>query len=427
MLLLLLILSLLEIFLVTSLQNFAGPYLSPLLLLIVSLSISFLYLRIRNISDNGIQENNERTKNVTKILQIVIFCLSSWLIYLHLVKLFVSNPILDKTFNSDIIPQIKFLVKRYLHGEQPYYTIKFNNYELYPTYLPFQWAPYLLAEWLQTDYRWIPSFAFWFVSLYFFIKNTLIERGNKNLILQLIIPIWPLIVWGLFIKNDNDLVIYSVEALIAAFYLFVSESIFQKYIFQLAIGIAICLFSRYSLIFWAPLCISSYFIKGEKKKALIVIFTLALFFIIFYWFPFLRKDPLIFLKGYAYHTNAAYYEWQGDIEHHAGAVYLFNGLGFTAWAMKLIPGSLYHILNTYRFIHILLCVLIIITLLFYLIRMRRTINLQVFLLFSFKIYLSVFYAFIQIPYKYLYIVPVIVSASLLIDALNKKNNYSILI
>jgi hypothetical protein len=45
--------------------------------------------------------------------------------------------------------------------------------------------------------------------------------------------------------------------------------------------------------------------------------------------------------------------------------------------------------------------------------------MNTFLLVSFKIYLAFFYSFVMVPYNYLYLVPVIISAPLLAQAFSK--------
>jgi hypothetical protein len=163
-------------------------------------------------------------------------------------------------------------------------------------------------------------------------------------------------------------------------------------------------------------CIGCYYIAGERKKAVVVAATALGMLLVFYWLPFLRKDPMIFIKGYQYHTTAAYGEWLNDLSVLKGKFYLYNGFGFTAWALKFIPGDLKHILTSYQRLQLALCFVTVVSLLYYFVKNRTIIDTETFLLFSFKIYLTVFYAFIQIPYKYLYLMPVIISSVLLVMA-----------
>lgn len=418
--LLLLLLCIFEVLLITWLRNFAGPFISPLLFFITSISIAFAYFKICNTPALTIAQPQKINKELLFVLQLIPIIILSYLIFKTNKTIWWWQATQDKGIDkSDIIPQITALVKRFLAGQQPYYPIQFNSYTLFPTYLPLQWLPYTITEILHKDYRWIPVIALWLASIYFFCRNKSFAVSTP-LLLQILLPTWPLLAWYATIMYDNDMFKLTVEALVAAYYLFVATSLNNKRILAIAIGISVCLLSRYSIIFWVPLCIACYSLAGEQKKSFTVVATIIIMFAIFYWWPFLRKDPMIFIKGYQYHTAAAYGEWHNDLQNLHGKFYLYNGFGFTAWALQFIPGDLAHQLVVYQKIHLVLCTLIVIALLYYYWKKRTSTNLNVFLLFSFKVYLAVFYAFIQIPYKYLYLVPVIVTSALLLQAFRRN-------
>ena len=152
---------------------------------------------------------------------------------------------------------------------------------------------------------------------------------------------------------------------------------------------------------------------GKKKH--LSCFQLAVSVLLFYWFPFLREDPDAFLRGYNYYTYATLWEWkkyEPDVFWHLG-----NGLGFTQLWYKLTPRmDVATRLSLYKLIHLGACAIALAGCLFFALRNKNKISRSAALLFSLKVYLSVFYAFIQIPYKYLFIVPVMISATLLMDA-----------
>ena len=417
---LLLLLCVFELLLVTWLRDFAGPYISPLLFILTSFGAAFVYLQLRTAPAISVVSAPRMNKNILLILQLLPFLLLSYLVFKTNKTIWWWHATRDNGVDkSDIIPQITSLVKRFLGHEQPYYPIQYPDYTLFPTYLPFQWMPYVLTELLHKDYRWIPVIALWLASFYFFLKNRAFPLGNTPVLLQILLPVWPLIAWYSIVMYDNDMFKLTVEGLIAAYYLFVAMSIGGKRVLPLAIGIAVCLLSRYSIIFWVPLCVACYYMAGRKKDAVIIVSAFLVLFIICYWFPFLRKDPMIFIKGYQYHTAAAYGEWLNDLQNLKGKFYMYNGFGFTAWALKLVPGDLRHILTVYQKIHLVLCMSTIAALIYYYWKKKAVLDLNVFLLFSFKVYLAVFYAFIQIPYKYLYLVPIIVTSALLVEVFRK--------
>ena len=223
--------------------------------------------------------------------------------------------------------------------------------------------------------------------------------------------------------NDNNSFVFTVEGLIAAYYFFAAESTGKKSIWPLAMGMSLCLFSRYSIIFWVPLCIAILAMAGQKKNAMIVAGTAAAFFIFVYWLPFLRVDPEIFIKGYRYHTQAAFGEWERDVVVN-GKNYLNNGLGFSSYAIAWFPGALHNKLAIYKNLLFGVCLLTVAVLGLVFYRSRGRYDANAYLLFSFKICIAVFYAFIQIPYRYLFFTPLIITAALLGGAFmpRVKNN-----
>jgi len=400
-----------ELLLVTYLVNFAGPFVSPVLFLGTSIAIAFVYLHIAS-------QPNALVARVPGKIPALAITAAQWAVFLgglffivHKLKYiwWYKQMYGYPGGDSDIIPQIQVLVQRFLAGEQPYSDIQFKGYVLFPTYMPFQWLPYVPCELLQKDFRWIPLLGMGCASLYYFLHQ---RRMDAPAIWKIIVPSWPLLVWCATVLNDNNTYVFTVEGLIAAYYLFVAESINRRNILLLASGVAICLLSRYSIIFWMPLCIVAYFIGGEKKNAAIVAGMAVLFIVVFYWAPYLRHDHEIFIKGYRYHTSAAKLEWQKDISV-GDENYLENGLGFTSYAITWFKGEVAAKLAGYKVVHFAMCIMSVVLLCWYYVRNRARYSVQVFLLFSFKIYIAVFYAFIQIPYRYLYLTPLVITAALI--------------
>jgi hypothetical protein len=405
---LLFILCILEVLLATWLINTTGMYLSVLLFNAVSLSIAFVWLRVASLPPVTVAPT-AIPACIRPAIQWLLFGGLSWYIITKLRHLWwhqltYPNP---TGGSSDIIPQIQTLVTRFITHQPPYQLIHFSNYNLYPTYLPMQWLPYIATEWLHKDYRWIPTLSLLAVCGYFFWRTRKLPGWWGQ-----VVPVWPLVAWCACILNDNNLYIFCVEGLIAAYYFFTAISITGRSIWPLAVGVGLCLLSRYSIIFWVPLAFTLLLMAGQRKNAWTLVLVSVAFFMACYWWPFLRTDGGIFLKGYLYHTHAALGEWQRDLAIHNGSANLRNGLGFTSFALALLPGTLENVLTTYRILHFALCCGTVIALGAYFYR-HRHIPVQQYMLFSLKVYLTVFYAFIQIPYKYLFLVPIMVSCALL--------------
>ncbi|GAA4465901.1 hypothetical protein GCM10023093_18900 [Nemorincola caseinilytica] len=403
----------LEVLFVTWLIGTLGPYASPLVLFGLSIGIAILFLKIAtNAGEVRPAPKVLLPPRVLVIVQWVLFFALSYHIFASLKHIWWYEITYHEGRNggSDVIPQITALVQRFLRGEQPYYAIQFAEYTLYPTYLPLQWLPYIPLELAHKDYRWVPTFAMWGAGLWFFLRN---RKTGAGLLWDLLVPIWPLVLWAVFIPHDNRMFLFSVEGLIAAYYFFVAESLRWQRVWAIALSVAVCLLSRYSIVFWVPLCLLLHFVAGKRRDVLIIAITAIVFFVMLYWLPFLRRDASIFINGYTYHTNAARDEWLRDMATHQGQVYLNNGLGFTSFAIRLLPGDVGHALLLYKNVHIAMCILTVLVLALVYMRRTHSYPLYPYLLFSFKVYLAVFYAFIQIPYKYLFFVPVVVSVALL--------------
>lgn len=409
----------LEILYITFLVNTAGPFVSPIILFGLSLGIAVCYLRMVS-RPQPLVAAGMLPPQWLRVGQWVLFAACSYLVFSKLKHFWWYDKTYgDPSSSSDIIPQIHTLVTRLLAGQQPYSLISFGSYSLFPTYMPFQWLPYLLTEFVQKDYRWIPAFAMWAMCVYYFLCH---RRALGASPWGLLLPVWPLLVWGEFMMHDNRIFVYTVEGLIAAYYFFVAEATQWRRVWPLAVGIGICLLSRYSIIFWVPLCAFFFFTSGQRRQLFAVMLIPFVMILVFYVLPFLSRDASIFLQGYEYHTKAAYYEWARDLQVFGGKVYVRNGLGFSAYALQFFPGDVNSQLLLYKKVHLAACILSVVLLGWYYMRHRHRYELRPYMLFSFKVYITVFYAFIQIPYKYLFFVPMVVSAAVMAAALSVKNN-----
>ena len=209
---------------------------------------------------------------------------------------------------------------------------------------------------------------------------------------------------------------FTAESLVAAYYLLTAIALTSgNYIFK-AVAIGLCLLSRYSIVLWVPLYFLVIYFSETKKQTAISACILIGLFIIFYWFPFLRQNDNIFIKGYQYHTAAAIDGWTTNAGGNTQRI-LTNGLGFGAIAYNLLPGSPAARLHTYQIIHFTLSAISILIPAFVFLKKRKMIRQKPFLLATLKIYLTVFYCFIQIPFDYLFIVPLMITPVMVEDIL----------
>ncbi len=410
-----------ELLLISFLQNFAGPINSPVWLLITSIAIAILFYILtgqRNESNAPLQKNIKWKA----ILQIAVFISITILIGLRLHTVIVSHVMdTEDSSVSDVIPQTEILANRFLENEKVYQPIQFTGYALFPTYLPLQWMPYLFAEWMNLDYRWLAAIGLWIISLLFFIRY---RRKINHFYVSIFISCSPLIIWYVVLLHDDMQFAFMLESLIAAYYLFAMMGLSFTNKIAGAVGFSLCLLSRYAIVLWMPFYFFYLLMEKNYRKFILTGAIIAVTFLVFYWLPFLRNDYSIFQNGYAYHTKAATGEWQHlNVENQPE--HLFNGLGFAAWGYKFLPQpDIAAKLHTWQNIHLFISLAVVAMMgLIYYIR-RNTIRKRPYLMMSLKIYLIVFYSFIQIPYGYLFLVPVIITTGLLAELFSSAGKAS---
>lgn len=417
---LLLLLSFAEVLLFTYKINIAGPLWSPVLLIAVSFAIALIYLKIAK--EEGIFNNKGPTlaRKWLTGLQVLVFCILSAAMFYKVYLVNASNPISrNDPSHSDVIPSIMHLASRFTEGKYPYTDITFPGYPpgyvISPTYLPFTWLPYVPAELFHFDYRWIPVIALWLVAAYVFCRSVKRQSTFNTYGEALLVPVWSLVIWCMMAFAPEPPIAYTVESMIAAYYLLLAISINRKNQVLGGIALGLCLLSRYSILFWVPLYFLIIFFKRSKSSAIINALIVLAFFVFLYWLPFLRINPSLLVNGYKYYTISARWEW--GTAQAGGFWHLGNGLGMTKWMFKLFPGmDVDEKLAIYQKLHlIMITATIIVLLLFYFFR-RKRLPPRAYLLFSLKIYLAVFYSFIQVPYRYLYLVPIMVTSALLYEA-----------
>lgn len=402
-------------------QNMFGPFISPLIHLLFSV-LSAVYLlrmnRVGYIGDNPAPNATpERySKTATLVAGAVLFLLL-WALAAYIF----SGRTIDhqdvKSAGSDIIPQVIYLTKRFVSGIYPYspIPIKELEYTLIPTYLPFQWLPYIPAELLHFDYR-FTGLALLSTCLLIYLKKTEVVTPQRKL--WIIVGLAPFFFLYIYFARNAAMLQSTVEMLVASFYCWVGFSFFRKSYFAIVLCILFCLLSRYSLVLWLPLLLLVLLMERGFKRA--AIFCLLLFTgIALCYGPFLLKDPLIFKKGYDYYTTASITEWKVQSWQPKGAYppHLQEGLGLAIYVYALFPGTILAKLSVIKLLHLLGSVCITLGLAVYYVLNRKKISIPEFLVGSLKLYLSVFYALIIIPYPYLYLLPMMFNLPVLYSGL----------
>jgi hypothetical protein len=430
-----------ELLLQTSCRNWFGPFVSPLLHFLFSLGSGLwllYYNRGIHLQKNTaalpqqpiIQLNKKRTK--AGWIRLSLMPMTILVLCFFLNRLFAKHPInMLNPFQtgSDVIPQIMFFVTRAVHGTYPYspITAPLWGYTLTPTYMPFQWIPYIPAELLHFDYRWIPIIILFAGLIFFQIR---VEKSGFSNSAKWILTFLPLLILNRYYKCNHEESINTVEVLVSTYYLFFGLALTAKKPLLIAAAIVLCLLSRYAIVLWLPLFFLIYlFDKGFKKT--LVLGLLVLVGVLLFYGPFLWKDPSIFKNAYEYYNKVTPGEWKMQPWQSAGSYppHLERGLGLAIYFYKACGANITEAIRYIRVTHLFLCLSVITILSIYFLRNRNTVYPIIFAIASLKIYLTFFYGFIQIPYSYLYVLPMIFNipvlyAAFLLLKIKKTNTHS---
>jgi hypothetical protein len=306
-------------------------------------------------------------------------------------------------------------VSRFLAGEQVYTPFTRElGYQGTPGYLPLQWLPYVPAQLLGLDYRWL---AFGDLLLatagynYWLLRQ---EKQGAVLLLKALLP--PLLLLAILITDSSTLGL-TVETLIYGYYFMLMATIFSRSPALQALGLLVCLLSRYALVLWVPLYLLLIFFQGSRRQAVWVAAGVVAGIGLIYVLPFLSQDWGMFMRVQQEYSQLAVGEWShleplaetGDKPYH-----LFKGLGMAAWFYTWGQGPLLGRILLLKNFHFFFSGLVVVVAGTSYFRSRHKIDYRLFALISLKAYLATFYHFIQVPYLYLTALSVFASVFLLV-------------
>lgn len=329
--------------------------------------------------------------------------------------------------NSDIIPQIEVMARRFMHGEFPYAPIHDFGYELRSPYMPFHWGPFIIPESMGFDDRW------WVLGIWLMVYGLFTYaciRTVKSPFIKFILIVLP----GIFIYSllRTNFVIFShtVEVLILSYYVLLLVALFSENIWLLGIALLTCLLSRYSLLFWAPLPFFLLLVKKDYQKLGKLMGLVAGGILLLYVIPFLSKDWTMPLQGLEHHASVSLKNWTFEAwfgpNGKPGALY--RGTGLAAFFFELWPGDAKVQMSVVQNIQLFASALLLIlfSLIYY--RNRDRIQDTFYLMGSLKVMLVFFYSFLALPIDYYFIVPVFMSLGILLyqgsRISNEKTSFS---
>lgn len=311
--------------------------------------------------------------------------------------------------HSDVIPTVQLFVQRLLTGAVPYDTITEFGYYLAPTYLPMHWLPFVVSEWIGMDARVWSLILFYVFSLVFVRPLQLSATQRRTATVLSYVPVLFMLLLLLFQRDDMG---YSIELLLAGYYLLFCRSLKSINPWLAAAALVCILLSRFSLVLWLPLAVVVLWQQRGFPFILKVGIPVLAGILLLYVLPFLLERPQSFKNAQDYYALAAHKEWSGQSWQQAGddPFQISRGLGFAYWCYRLMPGTLAERIEVVRLLHLCMSLLTVAVFIWLYFRNYRTkMPLPVFLMGSLHVYLWVFTLFIQVPYPYLFFIPLAVS------------------
>lgn len=245
-------------------------------------------------------------------------------------KIWVAYPL--PTPNSDVIQQLEYQCSRFAHHQQPYHPYPDLSWHPFPVYMPLHWMPLGLGQLFNFDVRWSAYLVFVFCTLIYTYQVSGINRSFVTRIVVALLPVAVLWYHILFLPDDLGV---SPEMLIGGYYLLVAGALLVRNHWLLSVGIACCLLSRFTIFFWLPLLAVVYWKEYGFKKLMLIATIPTMALLALYVFPFLLKDPEIFMRGIAYHNGCAINDFtpvSAEIPAGWNATYGISGLiYFNAW------------------------------------------------------------------------------------------------
>lgn len=341
-----------------------------------------------------------------KILYYLFFSLTALFSIVYFYGFFKSTPI-DISI-SDIIPTTKDVyVHRFISNEFVYTPIDKGTYSWTPNYFPMHWLPFVLAELAHFDYRLLALIVLLLSFLYYTVKTINTSNNQLDILIKISLPF---IVLFSFYIDDKVIIGHTIETLISAYYLFFAVALIYGNSFAKAIGLSSILMSRYSIVLWTPFYIYSSFIKNKKQtiilSALCLFFALGLFVI-----PYISKYPGLLTDSFGAFIPVYIQEWKGQAWQQPGdnPYQLFNGLGFASYFYLYWPGTLLDKIESFVKLQTIINLLLPLLSLWFFVKNKSKLKPEQSQLITLKICLIGFYAFIVVPYHYLFMVSLFVS------------------
>ena len=380
-----------------------GNWFSPLLSFVAAL---LPFLLVGRLKPEAFKSETEKSTQLIPITNPLHW--TAMALFLFAYALVGAGYMLDAA-KSDVIPTIQLFVARFLSGAVPYDTITEFGYYLAPTYLPMHWMPFVASEWIGLDAR------VWSGILFFIFALICLRplQQISSMRTQRLLAYAPVFFAALLLLFQRDDMGYSVELLLAGYYLLFCRSLMRLNPWLAAVSLVLILLSRFSLVLWLPLALVVLWQRMGYRFVLKAAVPVIAGILLLYVWPFLSERPDSFKNAQDYYAMAAEKEWAGQSWQKPGdnPFQISRGLGFAWWFYQGLPGTLVQKISVVRLVHLVVSLSAVALLLWaYFRKYRLNMPLPLFLSGSLHLYLWVFTLFIQVPYPYLFFIPLAVSS-----------------
>lgn len=383
----LLLLLVLETICVTYALKF--PSLVPLATILYTISgiaVAFLLLRVpqQKISLSFIPYQ----RTTVWAYQLMLLLFGGFFICLFTNRWMLQSPLSYR--DADMIPIMQVMAERLLQGNWSgvYAPVQEIWNGIQPIYLPAMWMPFLLSEQFGFDPRWITSFAV-FLSFSMFIilwrQHWQKVSGAVLLLVAGVLCLW------LYTDNTHNFIRLSEEGIVVFYYSLLVMAILSENFLLIGTAAALCALSRYAIAGWLPVVlIYLIIIRRQRKDTLRFLLSFAAVVLLLVIIPFgFKPISIAFQHPDQYMAHAARI-WKEAPE------YFMQSMGL---AKFFGPGNIvlqHRLLMTLSFSLPLLFILMIA----YLNKKIKPCNNII--LAALKLTIVVVYAFIDVPYQYLF-------------------------
>jgi hypothetical protein len=356
----------------------------------------------------GIQNNDSSPRWTKRMVILLLWSILTWILGREIKQIAAQFPI--DPMASDIIPALKIYVERFRSGVFVYQLLEFPGWSYYPTYLPMQWMPYVIAEWLGLDYRFFAFMVFALVLLLWQWRHS-IHQDWVTMVIGIILPYWIL---QCLVDNSASDLGYTVELLIVAWYLFLGLAVFKNAGWNIP-AILLTLLSRYIFTFWLPVYALAWLNRKGWKPSLVVVAGIIAGVLLLYVIPFLSKDWTLPSKVVSAYDGAAYGLWEKPAAWQAPGeppFYLTRGVGFNIYVYDWFKGDPKAQFAAVKKINLYLGIGFAAFLFALWWWKRKVWNARAYWLLALKAYISVFLCFFPAPFTYLWQIPLFLSAAI---------------